>query len=852
MTITAQALEHCDSEPIHIPGTIQPNGVLIAMRPADFVITYTSDNSAELLNHAPQDLLGRSAEAVFGRKIAHALRNALQTPVAALRRVPMGRFTLFGEPLEAHAFLSDGHLVVEFEPSIDVAWSDAELSARIGELFLQINQQTSVDSLLQAAVRWLEVLSGFDRVMIYRFNEDQSGEVVAERNNSGREDFLNLCFPHWDIPKQARAIMLKLPLRMLPDIKADPVPLRAASDDLPPLDISLAHLRGMSRVHVQYLENMGVRATMTLSIVVEGKLWGLIAFHNYDPMVPAPRLRAIVLPFIDYFNVKLAHLIQADATEAREQARRILEDIRQHHGDGAELSTIIAGNPMPLLDQFNAKGMAIRLSGEWQAFGRTIPAQEIDGLIAEVQTAKSVIATDSVGARLTGTQWMETGLAGALAFSLGGDDVVVIFREAIEAQIKWAGRPEKQITRDGATYRLSPRGSFALYIETIRNRSAPWRAIDMELAEGLAALFLQSEKQRQRMAQSFYQDRDRQQRLMINELNHRVRNILALIRSISRQARRSNASLESYSAALEHRIKALAVAHNLSNDTSLTNVSLAEIVRTELAPYTEKDSSRFFLEGEDRAIRPDLCPIFALVIHEMSTNAAKYGAMSVASGRIDVSFRVANDGLHICWQEIGGPPARKPAESGFGTILIENAIPFELDGTVEMAFLDTGLKVDIWLPDDVLSPTSGSPAAYVTQFPEKAATALPLSDDLGTALLVEDNYAIALDAENMLLEIGFSKVVTAANLTRATTLLKRARPDFALLDMHLGSETSFPVARDLVQKDVPLVFATGYGSDISRPPGLDHIAVVTKPVELSTLTELVMPLLPDPPPREGD
>ncbi|MEO0454203.1 MAG: GAF domain-containing protein, partial [Verrucomicrobiota bacterium] len=139
-------------------------------------------------------------------------------------------------------------------------------------------------------------------------DETYDVEVIAEENTSEHDDFLGLNFPKWDIPTQAREIMLRLPLRMITDVDQTPVPVQAASADLPPLDLSLAQLRGVSPVHVEYLRNMEVEATMTLSIVVKGKLWGIISFHNYAPMVPPPRVRAVCLPFIEYFNVKLALL----------------------------------------------------------------------------------------------------------------------------------------------------------------------------------------------------------------------------------------------------------------------------------------------------------------------------------------------------------------------------------------------------------------------------------------------------------------------------------------------------------------------------------------------------------------
>lgn len=835
MSIDELALAQCDAEPIHIPGVIQGHGALVAVDQTTLDITHASANIGDFLGVEPNALLGRAAQAVFGQDAAHTLRNILQVPNADQIRHPIGLVTEQGHALELSGFVSGTAIVIEMEHAQEPDWSAADFSARIAALFRSVDEQESVEGLLKSSVRWLEVLTGYDRVMIYRFKEDWSGEVVAERNMTEHEDFLGLSFPQWDIPRQAREIMLKLPMRLIADATAEPQPILAASDDLPPLDISLAHVRGVSPIHLQYLHNMKVAASMTLSIVAEGALWGIISFHHYQPKIPSPRTRAIAQPFIQYFNVKLAQLEQAEATATREQARDILDRIRRAHGDGADLDTLIAGHPMPLLEMFNAQGMAVRLNEQWQAFGKTVPAAAVQAIAQQAKEKKGVVSTDRISDLGSHEVWRFEGIAGVLAISLGGEDVAVVFREEIEGKVKWAGSPNKEISKEEGVYRLSPRGSFDLYVETVGGRSEPWRSIDIELAEGLAALFLQSEQQRQRIERKFFEDRDRQQKLMINELNHRVRNILALIRSVSRQARRANASLTSYSAALEHRIKALAIAHDLSNDASLASVDIAGLIQTELAPYAENGERRFTLTGDPFAIRPDLCPILALVVHELTTNAAKYGALSSSEGRIDVAMSPEDQGLKIRWHERGGPPVTAPTELGFGSLLIENAIPFELDGRVSIDCNPDGLVAEIWLPDAVLSAKQEKPKAYVTPFPKKQAVWRKAGQDLGTVLLVEDNYVIALDTEITLEKMGFSKVLIASNVERAMALVRRNQPAIGILDMHLGSETSFVVARELIRRNVPIIFATGYGSDIGRPPGLDHLPLITKPVDAEAL-----------------
>ncbi|MEO1490875.1 MAG: HWE histidine kinase domain-containing protein [Pseudomonadota bacterium] len=842
MDLEQRALEECDREPIHIPGTIQENGALLALDPATKQIVYASANVGDYLGGTVEGWLGSSIQTLGDRKLVHSINNLMELPTIAERREPVCSLEHGGQKFEAHGFQSGDLFVLEIEPSATPPWADAEVSARISELFQLVNKQDDLHRLLNISVRWLQRMSGYDRVMIYRFAEDWSGEVIAEENTSEHDDFLGLNFPKWDIPTQAREIMLRLPLRMITDVDQTPVPVQAASADLPPLDLSLAQLRGVSPVHVEYLRNMEVEATMTLSIVVKGKLWGIISFHNYAPMVPPPRVRAVCLPFIEYFNVKLALLEDQELQAARETVREIHQRISAEHAEGSDLKEIITGDPFPLIEQFNADGMVLHLDGSWHEYGDCLPWQKISTLVTETCADGRVVAFTNLAELLPDYQRTPDAIAGLMIIPLGNENAAVVFRKGQETQVKWAGAPNKDIVEEDGVVRLSPRGSFSLYVDTVQGTCAPWRPLDYELGDGLARVVLQTTQQRARIERAFFEDRDRQQKLMISELNHRVRNILALIRSVSRQARRSNSSLSSYSAALEQRIKALAVAHDLSNTGMVESVSLAKIIETEVQPYDE-GGRHLSIGGEDASIRPDLCPIFALAIHELTTNAVKYGALSQPDGSISIVLKREDGGCTISWRERGGPAVQEPSRTGFGSTLIKQAIPFELDGRVDLRFSPEGVEAEIWLPQSVLG-TGFASEQYTS--PISQVDLAPVPHDrpkTGRLLLVEDNFVIAMDMESILFDVGFENVSTAASVQKAMNLIDRHTFAAAVLDMHLGNENSFPIARELRARGIPILFVTGYGSDLERPQDIEEIPYLTKPVESSVLADTLFELI---------
>src|ERR1700753_882475 len=275
-------LTNCDREPIHIPGSVQPFGFLLALL-SDFSICMASENAGDFLGTELSMLLGRPIDDVFSVEAIHAIRTRVDDVSGpdAVERI-FGLEIQKGErPFDLAIHFSGAYLVVEAEPS--VVQPDVNSGELVRLMLGRLRKTRGMTELAQESARQLKVLTGFDRVMVYRFQEDGSGEVIAEAAASGLESFLGLHYPASDIPRQARILYQRNWLRIIADINAKPARLLSTSTHSAALlDLSMSVLRSVSPIHIEYLQNMGVGASMSVSILREGKLWGLFACHHYS------------------------------------------------------------------------------------------------------------------------------------------------------------------------------------------------------------------------------------------------------------------------------------------------------------------------------------------------------------------------------------------------------------------------------------------------------------------------------------------------------------------------------------------------------------------------------------------
>jgi two-component sensor histidine kinase/CheY-like chemotaxis protein len=328
------------------------------------------------------------------------------------------------------------------------------------------------------------------------------------------------------------------------------------------------------------------------------------------------------------------------------------------------------------------------------------------------------------------------------------------------------------------------------------------------------------------------------QQIVIAELNHRVRNILGLVRGLISQSAATAADIRSLVAGLDNRIRSLARAQELLTQSDWEPTSLHSLISPEIDTYGGLEF-RLILIGPDVILQPRAFIPMALVAHELATNSQKYGALSAASGQITLTTSAdAQGNINISWREAGGPPVSKPTRRGFGSTLLEQVIPFELNGTCSPKFAPEGYSIDIVLPAAVaqISPK------HLSSNQENAFDRSPTNSDqlpklLKKCLIVEDNLFIAIDAEDLLRSIGAGSVHVAKSLEEAINAVEEQEFSFALLDLNLGDVNSLPVARLLRARAIPFAFGTGYGDCLSTNEVFSDVPVISKPYNRAAMID---------------
>ncbi|WP_267358585.1 MULTISPECIES: HWE histidine kinase domain-containing protein [unclassified Methylobacterium] len=821
-------LSSCDREPIHILGAVQSFGFLIGIS-ADWIVTRVSDNVAAWLDRSVDALLGLPLDVVLDREAIHAIRGHLQTLRGpdAVDRVFGLRLVPGGVPFDVALHISGDTIVIEAEPSATEHLSAGNL---VRGMVGRLQQTVGFDPLCREAARQMRALTGFDRVMVYRFAEDFSGEVVAESVRSGLDPYLGLHYPASDIPKQARALYERNWLRIIADVDdagAAVVPSRDPNGQ--PLDLSLSTLRTVSPIHLEYLRNMGVAASLSVSIMRNGRLWGLFACHHTEPRHISLERRTGAELFGQMFSWLL---------EAREREADAEREVRSRDLHNRLLGALASGGTnlehlSDFLDDLSAilpcDGIGLWVNGEITLQGSTPTAEEFAGLVRFLNrtAASKAYATDEIGrVHEPGRDFTERA-AGMLAIPVSRTprDFLVYFRREVSHTVTWAGNPVKPATPGPNGIRLTPRKSFEAWRETVHGRSLPWSDVEMRTAEALRITLLEVILRLTDSAEKERKGAQERQELLIAELNHRVRNILNLIRGVVTQSRTEDGTDSVFATTVGNRIQALARAHDQITSSNWGPGSLRDLIMLEAGAYLGPKADRVVLDGVDVLLEPQAFSTVALVVHEMMTNSAKYGALCDSLGRVDVRWeRDALEQLVIRWRETGGPAVRALTRRGFGTTIIERSIPYELKGEAEVHYELTGVVARFTLPAALVKAAKRvAPKVVGAAAPERARRLA------GSTLVVEDNMIIALEAEEMLASLGADKVDMASSTRDALRLIDAAPPARALLDVNLGSETSIAVARKLFELGIPYAFATGYGDGFRIPEDLAEVAVVKKP-----------------------
>lgn len=477
-------LSNCEREQIHLAGSIQPHGALLVLREPDHVVAQASTNAAEFLG-LDADPLGRPI-GEFEGDLAAGISPHLNVPL--LHTLPLAvRCRVGRSPAILDVVLHrppQGGLIVELEragPSVD-------RTKQVEDALQRVLASLSVRTLCNEAARIFRELAGYDRVMVYRFDQEGHGEVVAEEREAHLEPFLGNHYPASDIPQMARRLYERNRIRVLVDVNYAPVPV--VPDESPitrqQLDMSLCSLRSISPLHIQYLKNMGVGATLVVSLVVGGQLWGLVACHRYVPRIVHLETRVACELLAEAVATRISALESFMRSQADLSVRRLEQRMVEAIAREGDWRNALFDSAQALLQPLGATGAALLFEGQVLATGEVPGTQQLRelGLWLDEKPRAPVIATASLGIdepRFAPLIPMASGMAAATLSNAPGE-YLLWFRPERVRTVTWGGNPSKAVVIGDSPYDLSPRRSFAQWYELVERTSEPWTEADLTAA----------------------------------------------------------------------------------------------------------------------------------------------------------------------------------------------------------------------------------------------------------------------------------------------------------------------------------------------------------------------------------
>lgn len=874
-------LDNCASEPIHIPGATQPHGVLFSCRAEDLGVLQVSANVADYFEGAsPADVLGKPVTECFdppSRAVLTALATSPDLPHENPFRLQGNDARIF----DATAHRSGERLVLEVEPSERTHSSQVgSFDPRLRPLIVRLNAAQTTKELAQLAAESVRHLTGFDRVMVYRFDAEWNGEVVAEAKLASLSPFLGLRYPASDIPSQARRLYTVNRLRFIADVAYQPVPLTPAFDPehATPLDMSHSILRSVSPIHIQYLKNMGVSASMSVSLIVDGKLAGLIACHHY---AGPRRVSSPIRDTASYLGEVLSW--QLNLLERRDRADRTREtqvheaEVIRHVAVTPEL---LDGLDTPALLQLaEATGAAVVLEEGLRKLGAAPSSAEIRSIVAWLRArGAQVYATDHLAHEMPEAASIESA-AGLIAVAISPEvgEYLLWFRPAITRVIHWGGNPYDKDEKDGPD-RLSPRGSFELYKETVQGRSEPWMPWQVEAASNLRKVLLGGVRRRAVELRSLNRrllDADRSKDLFLATVSHELRTPLNAIHGWASLLQTGVVSGDK----LPHAIDVIArnaqaqakliddlidlskvVGGRLSLDVE--EVNLAAVIDAALASLSLAMESKSIqlvraLEPDAGTVRGDANRLRQIVVN-LLTNATKF---TEKAGRIEVRLRRIESDIELSVHDDGQGIAPEFVERVFDPFRQEDA-----ETTRKIGGLGLGLAIAkklvelhggrIWVESD----GKGRGARFFVRLPvspvvreSRPEIELPTrpTAHLAAAILLVDDDDDGRELLTNTLEMVGARVTAVSNAKDALDLLERTPFDLIVSDVGMPELDGLAFLRILRTRDasagghIPAVALTAYARASDRVAALDagFQAHVAKPVDFAELIATLQSVL---------
>jgi PAS domain S-box-containing protein len=477
-------IENCEDEPIRIPGSIQRHGFLLVLDEAGERVVAASENTSEFLELPLNLILGTSVENVLEREVLAVIRGLAHTEEIAGQMTYLGSFPMRAELYSVVTHLVDGKRVLEFERVehlVSPELTNAILTNFVGKLSKLKNEA----ELCQAITKQVSDLTGFNRTLLYSFDEVGHGTVLAEENDGVLPSYLDLRFPASDIPKQARELYLLNTVRIIPNANYVPSPLQGvAKTSMKTFDLSSSTLRSVSPIHLEYMRNMGTMSSMSISLVCEGKLWGLLSCHNAEPRSVAYVVRSVCDLLTKMVGTQLMAFESATRLEQAIHFHGVQRRILTHMAAENDYLKAMTSQMGELAQVTNADGVTLVIDGVCASVGKT-PTETAVLRIAtylDTQTDLKLFSSRSLKEELEWAAEIEDVASGLVAIRISDvrQNYVMWFRPQIVKTVKWAGEPEKAKDAIGS---LHPRVSFDIWQHQVHGKSAPWTEMELESAQ---------------------------------------------------------------------------------------------------------------------------------------------------------------------------------------------------------------------------------------------------------------------------------------------------------------------------------------------------------------------------------
>ncbi len=510
-------LSNCDREQIQYAGAIQPHGAMLTLQEPELRILQASMNTGDLLGFPAERLIGSNLHILFSEEQVAGMRGRFLRDKLDGAPMHIARAEFARRHFDVLAHRYDQVLFLEFEQrSNEPDLSAIDIYSDLHGAITRLSATTSLQAFLDLTANQIQVFTGFDRVMIYKFMEDSSGWVRSEALSPGMDPYLGLHYPASDIPTPARRLFSLTWVRHQPDIAYIPVPVYPENNPVTgaPLDMSYAFLRSVSVMYVDYLKNMGTQASMVMTLLKDGKLWGLIACHHHTGPKHVPNEVRVACEFMTHMVSSLMsakedienyeYRIKLKSTQAL-----LVENISRR----ADFVSGFTKDIPNLLDFIAAEGAATIVNGKITSIGVTPREEEIAVIVKWLSTAinQDVFATDCLSLYLSETEVFKDRCAGLLSlrFSPSKSDFVLWFRPELISTVDWAGDPKHPVNISDDGQRLSPRTSFKLWKETVFLKSSPWTAVELDAARELRGALLELVLRRAEELGRLYADLER-------------------------------------------------------------------------------------------------------------------------------------------------------------------------------------------------------------------------------------------------------------------------------------------------------------------------------------------------------